>query len=69
MKILKFKTNIKSKNGVAEVSNYIDRFEEVVNWEVETASSDSVLTVRGQVTKAKVVGAVKRAGYQISAAS
>jgi len=69
MKILKFKTNITSSNMVAEVSNYIDKYDEVVSWEVETASSDNILTVRGQVTEAKVVGAVKRAGYQIATAS
>lgn len=66
MKILKFKTNIKSKPGVAAISNYIDRWEEVVNWEVETSSAENILTVRGDVKKAKIVGAVRKAGFQIA---
>lgn len=67
MKILKFKTNIESKPGVAMVSDFIDKYEEVVNWEVETSSKENFLTVRGDVSKAKVLGAVKRAGFQIAA--
>ena len=61
MKILKFKTNIESKPGVAAVSNYIDKWDEVINWEVETASKENILTVRGNISKAKIVGAIKRA--------
>jgi len=67
MKILKFKTNIESKPVVAEVSNYIDKWDEVINWEVETASKENILTVRGNISKAKIVGAIKRAGFQIAA--
>jgi hypothetical protein len=67
MKILKFKTNIESKPGVAILSYFIDRYEEVVNWEVETSSKENILTVRGEVSKAKVLNAVKRAGFQIAA--
>ncbi len=67
MKILKFKTNIESKPGVAAVSDYIDKYDEVVNWEIETSSMENILTVRGEVSKAKVLGAVKRAGFQIAA--
>ena len=67
MKILKFKTNIESKPGVAAVSHHIDKWDEVVNWEVETESTENILTVRGEVSKAKVLGAVKRAGFQIAA--
>jgi hypothetical protein len=67
MKILKFKTNIESKPGVAILSYFIDRYEEVVNWEVETSSKENILTVRGEVSKAKVLSAVKRAGFQIAA--
>ena len=66
MKILKFKTNIESKPGVATVSNYIDKYDEVVNWEIETSSKEKILTVRGEVSKTKVLGAVKRAGFQIA---
>ena len=68
MKILKFKTNIQSISGVDTVSNFIDRFKEVVNWEVETSNSENILTVRGNITAARVVGAVRRAGFQIAAA-
>lgn len=67
MKILKFKTNIKTKPSVAAVSDFIDGCTEIVNWEVETSSKENILTVRGDVSKAKVLGAVKRAGFQIAA--
>ncbi len=66
MKILKFKTNIKTKPGVATISNFIDRWDEVVNWEVETTSADSILTVRGNVRESKVLSAFRKAGLQIA---
>lgn len=67
MKILKFKTNIISSAAVNAVSSFIDKMETIRNWEVETSNPEKILTVRGEVTEARVVGAVRRAGFQIAA--
>ncbi len=67
MKILKFKTNIVSSSAVSAVSNTIDRINNILNWEVETANPEKILTVRGEaVSAARVVGAVRKAGFQIA---
>lgn len=67
MTILKFKTNIVSSSAVAVVSNAIDRINNILNWEVETANPEKILTVRGEaVSAARVVGAVRKAGFQIA---
>jgi len=67
MKILKFKTNIESSTGVQAVSNFIDKMDSILNWEVDTANPEKILTIRGEVTPARIVGAVRRAGFQIAA--
>lgn len=67
MKILKFKTNIGTKLGVASVSGFIDKLEEVINWEVDTASKENILTIRGNISQTKIVRAIQRAGFQVSA--
>ncbi len=66
MKTLRFKTNIESKRCVADVSNYIDKVNNVKNWEVNVASPDKVLVVRGSNLRAStLLGAVKNAGFKI----
>lgn len=67
MKILKFKTNIISRTAVGAVSTFIDKLDSIRNWEVETSSPEKILTVRGEVSAARIVGAVKKAGFQIAA--
>jgi len=67
MKILKFKTNIESSTGVQAVSHIIDKMDSILNWEVDTANPEKILTIRGEVSVARVVGAVRRAGFQIDA--
>jgi copper chaperone len=67
MTILKFKTNIISSSAVGAVSNTIDKINNIINWEVETANPEKILTVRGEaVSAARVVGAVRKAGFQIA---
>jgi len=66
MNILRFKTNIESSNRVADVSDFIDRVNNVTNWEVHVANPDKILVVRGRDLRASsVVGAVKKAGFKI----
>ena len=68
MTILKFKTNIISRTAVSAVSTFIDKMDSIANWEVETANPEKILTVRGEaVSAARVVGAVRKAGFQIAA--
>ena len=67
MTTLKFKTNITSSTAVWNVSTAIDKMDSIVNWEVETANPEKILTVRGEsISAARVVGVVKRAGFQIA---
>ena len=66
MTTLRFKTNIESGNCVADVSNFIDRVNNVKNWEVHVANPDKILVVRGNDIKVEtVLGAVKSAGFKI----
>lgn len=66
MKTFRFKTNIESGRCVEDVSNYIDRVNNVKNWEVNVASPDKVLVVRGNnLSASTVLGAVKNAGFKI----
>ncbi|MEM9823187.1 MAG: hypothetical protein AAF985_19055 [Bacteroidota bacterium] len=66
MNVLRFKTNIESNSRVADVSDFIDRVNNIKNWEVNVASPDKILVVRGRdLRPSSVVGAVKKAGFTI----
>lgn len=67
MKVLKFKTSINCNDCVSKVSPYLDKVDNIKNWEVQTSSPEKLLTVRGQNLDAKeIMKVVKRAGFKLS---
>ncbi len=67
MEILHFKTNIDNGQCVQRVSQEIDKISTIKNWEVETASNDKIMTVRGaSLESQKIIKATKKAGFRAS---
>ena len=69
MKTLQFKTNINCGGCIKAVTPILNQEAGAGNWQVDTASSDKLLTVSSdQLTVAQVVQAVEKAGFRIQAA-
>lgn len=65
MQILEFKTTINCSDCVKKVSPFLDRVENIKNWEVNTLSPEKTLTVRGKAINSKdIIRAAKRAGFK-----
>ncbi|NUO00890.1 MAG: heavy-metal-associated domain-containing protein [Saprospiraceae bacterium] len=64
-KTQQFKTNINCGNCVRTVSGFLNEIEGINRWEVDTTSSDKILTVEGSVPAATIIAAVEEAGFDI----
>jgi copper chaperone len=61
---MNFKTNIKCGGCIQKVKPYIEKLNEIKNWQVDLNSPDRILSVEGEVAEEKVVQAIQAAGYQ-----
>ena len=67
MKKLQFKTNINCSGCVASATPVLNSIAGIEQWEVNTQSSDKVLTViTNSLSEKDVVEAVEKAGYKAS---
>jgi copper chaperone CopZ len=61
---LQFKTNLNCESCVAAVKPFLDEVPNIQNWEVDTATSDKILTVTGDsISLDSVTAAVAKAGF------
>ncbi len=61
---LQFKTNLNCESCVAAVKPFLDDVPNLIHWEVDTASSDKLLTVKGNnISLDSVAAAVANAGF------
>jgi copper chaperone len=64
MEPLKFKTNIKCSNCVAQVTPHLNAVEGIDTWEVDTQNPNKILTVNTTKVKAdQIKDIVRKAGY------
>lgn len=62
---MKFKTNLNCGGCIAKVKSHLDNAEGICEWNVDTESSDKVLTVRSEgITAEEVVAIIKRTGFK-----
>lgn len=65
-KTLKFKTNISCDGCVAKVAPLLNEAESISQWNVDTLSSDKVLSAHGKgITEKEVIQKVQEAGFKI----
>ena len=65
MKILKFKTNLQNQDNVSKVAAYLDKEENISNWQVNTESEDKVLSVSGENLNPQIIkNALEEAGFK-----
>ena len=55
MKKLKFKTTINCGNCVRTVTPFLNELEGITSWEVDTSSSDKILTVNTESLDADII--------------
>jgi copper chaperone len=66
MTSFKFKTNINCSGCVKSVKGFLNEVKGLKNWEVDTSSSDKVLTVESDPDSIdEVIAAVEEAGFEI----
>ncbi|MDT3738996.1 MAG: heavy-metal-associated domain-containing protein [Candidatus Kapabacteria bacterium] len=64
--VYKFKTNINCGGCVANVTSALNETEGISYWEVDTMSSDKILTVKSVgISEDIIKNSVKKAGYKI----
>ena len=64
MKTQTFKTNINCGNCVRAVTPTLNAEPAICEWQVDTASPDKLLTVKGDVTPAQVEALLANVGFQ-----
>ncbi len=66
MQTLKFKTNIKCAACIATVTPFLNSVGDLKKWEVDTMSSDKLLSAEGvsESLSSQVVDALAKAGYK-----
>ncbi|MGV3587587.1 MAG: copper chaperone [Adhaeribacter sp.] len=65
MKILKFKTNVKSPEAIAEVASFLDKQENISQWKIDAESEENILSVSGEnLNPQQVENAVAQAGFK-----
>jgi copper chaperone len=66
MNTLKFKTNINCAGCLAKVSPFLNAEQTIEKWEVDTSTSEKILTVETDEANAdRVISVVKSAGFNI----
>ncbi|MBC3539956.1 copper chaperone [Rufibacter sediminis] len=64
MEILKFKTNLSGQEEVAKVAPLLDKIETISEWQVDTQSSENVLSISGKnLDPQRVENALAEAGF------
>jgi copper chaperone CopZ len=62
---LKFKTNIKCGGCIATVKPHLDQLEGIINWSVDTAHPEKILTVETQhLNPDTIIKSIIGAGYK-----
>ncbi|MGI6319869.1 MAG: heavy-metal-associated domain-containing protein [Bacteroidales bacterium] len=65
-KILKFKTNLNCGSCIASVKPHLEALEGLINWEVDTANADKILSIEtDKLSEEEIIETVKNAGYNI----
>ena len=65
MKLLKFKTNIKTEEQKAQVTPLLDQLEGLSKWDIDPDSAENVLSVSGEnLNPQKIENAVQEAGFE-----
>lgn len=66
MEILKFKTNVSDREGLAQVAPFIDKLDTIKDWKIDTETEDNILSISGEnVDPQRVKNAVQAAGFEI----
>ncbi|MCK9452308.1 MAG: heavy-metal-associated domain-containing protein [Bacteroidales bacterium] len=61
-----FKTNINCGGCIAKVTPFLNKAEGLEHWEVDTTSTNKILTVNSDgISEQQVIDIVKKAGYKI----
>ncbi len=65
MKTYKFKTNINCGGCIKAVTPFLNKESDIVKWEVDTTTSDKILTVEANnLSENEIAEIVKKAGFQ-----
>lgn len=65
---MKFKTNINCGNCVATITPFLNKFENI-NWQVDTANPDKILTVEtDSASEEEIIETIRKAGFEINVA-
>jgi copper chaperone len=67
METLSFKTNINCNNCIAKVKPFLNKVENIENWQVDINNADKILSVSGEeeLRSNEVIEAVQKAGFKI----
>jgi len=61
-----FKTNINCGGCIAKVTPFLNKAEGLEHWEVDTTSTNKILTVTSAgITEQEVIDVIHKAGYKI----
>lgn len=64
-KNLQFKTNLNCGGCVSKVQTDLDNANGIVEWNVDTANSDKILTVRSEgITEGEIIAIIKSKGFK-----
>ncbi len=64
-KNLKFKTNLNCGGCVSKVKSDLDNANGICEWNVDTANSDKILTVKSEgITEEEVITIIKSKGFK-----
>ncbi|PTX13128.1 hypothetical protein C8N40_11350 [Pontibacter mucosus] len=65
MELLKFRTNVADQEALTKVAHYLNKEEKISKWNLDTESTDKVLSVSGTELNPQVIeNAVEQAGYK-----
>ncbi|QCR25338.1 copper chaperone [Pontibacter sp. SGAir0037] len=65
MEIMKFKTNLGSREEVSRIASSLDKEESISRWNIDTASEDNLLSVSGvNLDPQRIACIVRNAGFK-----
>lgn len=65
MKIFKFKTNLHNQENVTKVAAFLDKEDNISNWQVDTDSEENILSLSGEnIDPQKIENALAEAGFK-----
>ncbi|MDM1295722.1 hypothetical protein HX021_15630 [Sphingobacterium sp. N143] len=63
-KNLQFKTNINCSGCISKISDDLNNAEGICEWNVDTTSSDKILTVKSEgISEEEVIAIIQRKGF------